>query len=834
MSEVTTISYNGFALDSLGEVSVLSQTGRMMPDKLGQKEIRQLHIRIEMFEQDYDTNMSLILQARESLEEQNKDFIWVSPGVVMMDGSEAPGTTQLNRPVVVVSHDFPEDPNAWGSYNQQINVVIEYEFDLTDPTVHMAATFLQTGSAGQPANLGMVYGFTPSYRSTKYSELRNIRDRAAGTVNLKGEIVSLLSDQNGNTDNRRATLQGLINVLNDQVNGRDGTLQFGLQDGVTFFNQVVRVSAFEAHVNQALNGIEWSMTADWTEFPNEATYAAADFKVDRSEDRETGEKIVRLAGTIGAPTPTIANAKLTLLMQTVIFNAQASDQDAGWKGLAPVRFSTTPRYINADDTQSFASPVSTQQMGTENNGVPTSNNVFLTLDFSVEWRKKSASLLSWKFTINTVDDTSTGFQRITFSGSVVASGSTAGAAWTTALAQARVLGDQKYPFRMNYTETRHDRFTDAEGQAPQSFNPIIGLGASSAAGYVGNGIQEFVSCDFSYEYRVKGIRIYLEARAEKTISTFGENGMRVSGFVVAQDAPSALTAYTNQVKNTYLPALVLEEDLSDSVDTIQTGAPWGQANGFATLFSRLDFSFRIWTAKGPTGFAIQFGVKIDLDYVNLKRSINVDGTYWDTQANIVAAENRVTNNPLDAFLSQFISGQGGNLTNPSDSRTQSHDYLAKTNDNQMGLRFSVLYVAVITNPTQQILETSLSEDLQYSGNRLREFATPNGPSAIQTLGITMGTRTVSGSVTAATEAAAVAWLAAQRIVAFPSGTTGAIAVPAPRYLQPPRISTSFVFLPLTVNPVGRGAGVNFQVVKKDFSFAELLPLSRYTDGNGTV
>lgn len=840
MPEVTTLSYNGFALDSLGEVSVLSQSGRMVPDKLGQKEIRQLRIRIEMFEQDYDTNFSLIQQAREALEEENKVMVWTSPGVVLSTGIESAGTIILDRPVVIVSHDFPEDPNAWGTYNQQINVVIEYEVDLTDPAVHMAATFLQTGAAGQPTNLGQITAFSQGYRSTKYSELRSIRDRAAGSASLKGELFIGLSDlfsENDAPDIRRATLQGLVNTLNAQVDGKDGTLQYGLASSTTFFNQVVRVSAFEAHINQAVNGIEWSMTADWTEFPNEATYAAADFRVERSEDRENGEKFIRLTGSIGAPTPTVANGKLTLLMQTVLFNAQACDGDPGWAGLAPVRFSTTPRYINSDDTQSYAPVLANQQMGTENAaGTPTSNNVFLSVEFSIEWRKKSANLVSWKLTINSTDDTSTGFQQITFSGSVIASGSNADTAYNTALLQARALGNNKYPFRMAYSEVRHDRYLDAEGTPPKSFNPIVGLGSSSSAGYTGQGIQEFVQCDFSYNYKIKGGRIYLEARADQTVSTFGENGLRVSGFVVAPDQPTALNTYQSQVKALYLPALVLEEETNTSTDTIQTGAQWGLVNGFSSLFARFDFNLKIWQPKTATQFAIRFGVKSDIDYSSLKRTLTLSGEYFDTQANIIAAENMTTGNALDIFLATYISKQGTvNLL--SDSRTQSHDYLSGTNDNQMALAFSQTFVALITNPTQQILQASVSEQTVYSGWRQKPFDTPNGASTIQgngALGITTGSRTISGSISAATETAALAWIALQRALSFPAGPIGAVTPPVTRYLQPPSISRKFEFLPLTANPNARGAGTNFQYVTLDFSFSEMLANSRYTDAGGTV
>lgn len=846
MPEVTTISYNGFALDSLGEVSVLSQSGKMVPDKLGQKEIHQVKIRIEMFQQDYETNYNLLSQARAALLGQDKELIWVAPSTLMANGSEVVGTTILDRPVVIVSHDIPEDPNAWGAYNQQINIVAEYEVDLTDPTVHMAATFLQTGSAGEPITLGMVTGFAQLYRATKYSELRNIRDRAAGTVNLKGELFSGLIDLAGaDTGTRREALLAMVTELHGQVDGRDGTLQYGLpnQANQQFFNKVVRVSAFEAQINQALNGIEWSMTADWTEFPNEAGYAAADFHVDRGEDRETGEKYIRLTGTIMSNTPTAANAKLTLLMQTVMYNAPLSDNDAGWKGLSPVRFTTNPRYINSDDTNqpaNLAAPaaIANQIMGTENAGVYTSNNVFIGLDFNIEWRKKSANILSWKLTIDTTDDVASGMQKVTYHGSVVASGATATSAYNAALAQARILGDQKFPFRMAYQEGRGDRFTDAGNPLPTSFNPIVGM--PSSTGYTGNGIQENIECTFSYEYRTKGQRIYLEAKAEVINDTFGENKLNVTGFVEAPNSTTATATYQTQVKALYT-GLIQNETISTGNETIQTGAQWGQAAGFSSLFTRLDFGLQIWVAKNAGQFAIRFGLRSDIDYVNLKRTITLDGTYWDTQANITAAESITLPNPLDTFIGTLTATNGAlaGANKLTDSRAQIHDYLGTGNDNQMGLKFTMSFVMRLTS-SAQVLETSLTEEIQYSGNRNVEFATVTGASVIQgngALGIKAGTRTVSGTVKAATEAAALGWLASQRQLSFPgnNGAPAGSALPATRYLNPPRISTKWDFLPLTgAGSVGRSAAPTFQFVTKDFSFSEWLANYRYSDGGGTV
>ena len=429
----------------------------MAPEKLGQKEIRQVHIRIVAYEQDYETNMNLIQQARAAMQEQNKEFVVTTPATVLSDNSTVPGSVVYDRPATVVSHDLPEDPNGWGTFKMLANVVLEFEVDLTDPLVHLAASFQQTGVTGGPLSLGMVYTFKPSYRSTKYSELRNIRERAAGTLSMTGEIFIGLADDNGATDTRRTQLKAAISSLQTQINGRDGLLTYGLgavPGSPSFFNQIVRVQSFDADVNQALNGITYTLTADWTAFPNEATYCAADIRVDRQEDREAGEKFIRLTGRIGAPNPTIANAKLTLLMQSVLTNATNCDGDQAWLTLAPHTFSTNPRYVNSDDTNTANSVASANAlksnpvMGPTDGatGLNLSSNVFLELEFNIEWRKKSAQLLSWKLHIDTSDDASTGMQHVSYTGSVVASGSTPDIAYSAAVAQATILGDGKYPF----------------------------------------------------------------------------------------------------------------------------------------------------------------------------------------------------------------------------------------------------------------------------------------------------------------------------------------------------------------------------------------------------
>lgn len=844
----TTLSYgpagNQFPLDSLGEITVASQSSKFTPDKLGQKETRQVHFFIQVFQQSFDENYSLISQARDALQDENQLLTWTTPATVLSNGNTIPGTVILNRPVNIISHDLPEDSNSWGTFKGKFSVVVEFEVDVTDPTVHMAATFLRTGGPGGPVSLGQIWTFKPSYRATKYSELRNIRERAAGTVVVTGEIFVGLADvvTNPFTDTRRATLEASVAALSAQVKGRDGQLVYGLANGPQFFNQLVRVVDFDANINQALNGITYSFTADWTEFPNEAAYCAADIRVDRQEDRESGEKFIRLTGNIGAPSPTVANAKLTLLMQTVIANAIQSDGDQGWSTLAPRTFTTNPRYINSDDTQALPSGAAkpANPMGTiDANGFSQSASVFIGIDINIEWRKKSANLLSWKLSIDTTDDAGTGMQRISYSGSVVASGATANAAYAAASAQAAILGDNKYPFRLTSKLVRHDRYTEAETPTPASFNPTVGLPA--APGYTGTGLWENVECTFSYEYRVQGQRIYMEYTAVVNSPAFGENSVRISGFAVGGGAnaggaqAAAQAAYVANVRNNYSTNLILDEEISDSTDLIQGTAiaPLGDAT--STLFARLSFSLSIWTPK-PTGtFAVQYMMRVDLDYVKLTKSVSLDGTFFGSQSDIIAAENHTAGNTLDNWLTAAPSIVPAGAVKLNDSRSQNHDYLS-TQDFQMALKFSMNFVSVlpVTGGMSAILQCALDEKIAYSGTRNVEFKTPDGPSVIQAVGIKCGSRTVSGTVTAATETAGRAWIKAQVYTGsqaflqlFPSSTNNAgVAAPAARYQDPPEISSRFVFLPLTTG-VARTSAPNVQLVELSFSFSEMLPSYSY-------
>ena len=829
MSTTNSIKYGSLDFSPIGECSIQNQSSRFMPDALGQKEIRRIGVKIETYQSDFDSNYSLLQQARTALQTQNQILTWTSAQTTNFDGATIPGTQYLSIPAIVVSHDLPEDPNSWGSYFQAINIVFEYELDITGNdtgnTIYLRPTFLQTGSAGTPISLGRITGERQGYRSTKYSEMRNIRERAAGSVVLTGYITAAFTTETvATSDTRQAQLWALKQQMDLQLKGRDGTLTYQNANG-SWFNRIVRVQDFEMNVGQVVNDIPWTLTAEWTDFPNESTYAAADIHIGRGEDRESGEKSVRLTGKIGAPSPTLANSKLQYLMTAVLNNAAITDSDPLWKGLPPHTSEINPRFINSDDTQTNSAGVAqspTNSVGSvDANGLSTSPTVFIELDFNIEWRKKSANLLSWKLTINTADDTASGLQVVTYSGSVVASGASANAAYAVAAAQAATLGDLKYQFRMKADVRRDDRAIDVGG-ASTSPGPIgTAPGASN-----GTGIQELVGCSFTYEYRVKGPRIYMESTTETVTETTGENSMRVHGFVVAPDYGTAQSTYLQQVKALYAENLILTETATQLQDAIQLGAPWTPPAGgqpFAAMFIRFDFSLSIWVGK-PTGSAtFQYRMAIEPDYTNLRKAVQIEGTAFLSQADLISSENYAAGNPMDIFLNTLAPAGAVKLKESRRQTVITTD--GGETENQMALTFSVSFLAAITNPLHMILQCSLTETIKYTAPRLTKFPLPTvaqGPTIIQKTGIEDGWRRLSGTVTAATEAAAMIFVKAALALPFPSGSGGGVE-PSVRYIEAPEISRDFEWLPLTTG-VARATGQNVVMVKFSFSAVELLPL----------
>lgn len=759
------------AVHDLGEVILSSQQSSFEPVEMPVKETRTLVIRCDVWEQSYRDNYNLIEQIRNALRGSIEANIYLkmpdhrySDGVTM---HVIPGEDVLNRPCTIVDYNLPDDPNAAGTYQQAI--VITCRFELVDlqkeGSDHLRAAFTKTGSG--VIELGKVTNFRKGFRQSYYSEWRNLRERSTGQGACSGEL--LVTTTAVAVATRRAELKTLIDQLEEELNDKDGTLAYGPEGG-RFFDQLVKVENFSAEINQAVNGIRWTMDFSYTNYPNEATYAGADYTVDSREDKEAGDQVFTISGRIIAATETIALTKLAAIRT-------AAMTQYGFNASHLVSAGKTPRHINADDGATF-----------------------LEMAVNETYRMRMSNVLSYTLQVTTGVEDTNGMMTLTYSGKVVASGATASSAYTTAAAKARELGDNKHPFRVSGRLTRNDRQTD-----------------STAA-------VEHISVDFSFDYKVKATRVYLEVESSTSSDTFGADVERVSGFVVAASYATAVQMYRDLVRNAYDNRLVQNEDLGQGAQRMAKGAysstgTWTASSGTTDLFTRLSFSFNAFKEK-TGGHALQYAVTSSYDYVALSEQVSVKGTLSGTQAVLQAALDRASGNVLDTFLNGFVTGTRKRVSGDRNGNRQK----AAAIDALLTVEFSETYQGRIPS-LSQIIECEVSEDIVYSGTRYVAQDIPDGPSIVQDCGITPGSRVISGSVIAATEAACMTFIESMRVLAFPTGTGGGVA-PTTRYRNPARISTSFTFVPQT-SGVPRGEGANFQAVKKTFEFSEILPSFQY-------
>jgi hypothetical protein len=133
--------------------------------------------------------------------------------------------------------------------------------------------------------LGHVHGMTTDFKSTRYMEMKSIRERSSGIVNAHGEFKAHPLDTHG----ARRTALGLAKEEMDlHVNGPTGHLTYG-PGGDRFFDQTIKVDAFQCTIDQANWCVTWSLSGSYTIFPDEDGYAAADVEVAVGQDEETGD-----------------------------------------------------------------------------------------------------------------------------------------------------------------------------------------------------------------------------------------------------------------------------------------------------------------------------------------------------------------------------------------------------------------------------------------------------------------------------------------------------------------------------------------------------------------
>lgn len=777
------LTLGGIALHELGGIIIKSQSSQFTPEEYPQREMRTLQCRVSCWERDtgynYDILYAKIQAVRDALKSQNQVLKWVSAS----DGG--PGDAILERPVMVVSHNIPEE-SQWGVYNQVIDIVFKYELDTSVDSSALTATV--TGAGGVPAtvNLGQVLTWKDDYKNDFYSQWKNIKQRSTGSVNATGEIFVGLGETGATGDDLRValTLAALTDIRGQLQAGRYITLRYGPEDN-RFFDHDVKVESFSADIGQGPNVgvIRWQMAISYTLFPAEEAYTGCQFISALSEDLSAGTMTLALSGTVVAPSEALAVSKLSVVVSTMTTGY-------GFVLTNQTKRDTSKQWVNAPDTQAVDG-----SDDETNNGVVIPKTAFFELTFSYAYEKKMANIISFTLNVADNDDLKSGLITRTYSGSVIASGSSEEAAYQAAQAKAKALGDKKHAFRLNSTITRSDR-----QMASQSS-------------------MEFMRVDFSFAYQIKGERIFLEMSTTVENQTFGESTERVTGYVVARDLGACNEQYQALVRANYADRLIRAEVLDERQEFIGLGDPWTDSTGTTFMPIRLDFSLSAFKAKDASQYAIKYGTSVSLDYVALSQQTEIRGLFVGSASQMAAVESDAAN-PLKTFLQNIGSAFGSLVAKKLDIPKELVASSVPGSATALSVEFSASFVKTLSSPAA-VLKCSLSESITYSGNRNVVQDTPDGLSTVQNCGTTVGQRTVSGSVVAATEAAALNYISTQHGAAGLLGRFRGTA-PVGIFEEPMSINTSFEFIPL-LSGVGRGAGVNIQVCSMDFSFRQVIP-----------
>lgn len=777
--------YNGVPFHQLGRVQIIGENNRNLPEDTPQRWLVTLRVGIDFVEGSYMDNHLLYRQAREALKKQHATLRWLE--------TEGDGSTEwLNQTATVEGYDFPADPNQWGTYHQRVEVTFMFHQAIgSEHTV--VATFQKTGNPSA-LTLGNVFSWKERLRSARFDESKSPRSRTGGQVTATGRFFP---DPTQSLGTRRAALEATKEAWMSEVDGADGTLIHGAS-----FNKVVRVEDFEADVNDAADYIAWSLTVNWTRFPNESNYAVVEFKVATRASLESGDMELVITGTIGAPDSATARAKLALVRSSVL---AANGYTAAMSVATSIE----------EDQVSVAPPTG----GAADN---TDGDAFLKLSFNETYRKQRTDVLSWTLQVADNEDTQTGLIRTVYSGAVVVGGASPAAAYGTAKAKAETLGRNKYQFMMSSQLTAEYRHV----------------------GTTTSGTDELVRVSFSYEYQRKGGSVtYVELVSEVVADTFGRSMENLSGFVTATTEAAARAAYQARVRAVYGGSVATNERTSISRPEIavnNTPAVEGEetlVTGYVRQALRLDFSFSVHTAK--TNTSMRYGMEVSQDFTRKERTTTLSGSVFAATEAAAAAfldNYLVYDGTLNKYRWATIGGTvlgvrtenrrvaDKELANPMSGADPKVDIFVR-------LDFTETFRDTF-GPDDSILEADLSEEIQFSGRRLVAQPIVDGVTVMQDTGVREGQRVVRGSVTALTETAAMAWVKKQRLLPFPSwnGTE-----PITRYLDPVSVSTVFRFLPLT-DGTGRTADYgdgevtsNVSVCVMTFRFTETLPEYGYIE-----
>lgn len=554
------LTYNNVSLGDLGSLTIAGQGGRCDPPEAPVRWVSALKVRIDTTESSFAGNRVLLQDAVAALRSPKARLRWE-------DDDER---VYLDTEATLLRHTFPDDPNAWGTYHQALEIEWEYPEQALE-TRNLGATWQRTGSS-TVVNLGSVEKVGERTRVARYDNLHNVRESAVAELSLRGRY---LGDTTLSVEARRTALLAALDQLRGQIlQSATGRLRYGNID------RTVRVDGFEAEIDQADPFIWWSISVSWTEFPNADGYAQAQYRVATTVDYERGGTTRVLAGQIAADTEARALAKLTALRAAVAPTAQ-------WE---------------AQEQESESESVSDTLAGTP----AGDGEAWIRLDFRDRYRYVTGDIIEWDLRVDDETDVRTGLLRTTYAGYVLARGASDEAAWNAAITQARALGDHKYQMRMSARESR--------GQSQAST------------------IRHTVRVEFAYEYLRRGTRVFMEVRGETAKQALGVNIQRVSGRIQARSQAEA-EGLLIELKQPYT-GMLRGESSSWSKDALaRVNLPSGTpASGFEELHTGLEFSFEVAAVKGASEIGMRYEIDVTQDFLRREKTTVLEGAVFATSA----------------------------------------------------------------------------------------------------------------------------------------------------------------------------------------------------------
>jgi len=454
-------------------------------------------------------------QAEERDPETGEKFLLLSGKITATDEALARGQLAALLPVALAQYGYDGDnvvqmrsdtsphtvsANADGGTFTELSFTIEFKTWRAD---NQEAAFTKTGNT-EAVPLGNVRIWELAYQGRRFNDMRSQRQRAGGTLSASGTLAGNPADS---LTDRRAALLAAQEAMLAEVNGADGTLTYGA------FEQVVRVEELRANINQAITGIDWTMTANYSLFPNESGYATCEFTATPRTNNEDGEETLNVSGRILAPDETLARAKLAALMAKVA-------QQYGYAPGQAIRndVKVVSVYANGDQTAGRAAM--------EDQSDDFKGTTFIELSFEQEYRRRVATLVSWAMQSASKSDGGSGLVMTTFTGTVAAGGAI-GPAYNAAVAKARWLAA---------------RGASQLGASAVKLSEQLTWDSRQVTAA---GIEEGVRLAFAFEYQAKlgAGWSQVQLSTETNYTAIGVDTTAVSGAVVAMDGANALPGH---------------------------------------------------------------------------------------------------------------------------------------------------------------------------------------------------------------------------------------------------------------------------------------------------